>query len=71
MTIKEEYEKRAGEVVELDGFTGVICGYNDTNLIMAVTGGVSGMWNDGWHDILGDMIIVSNVDNELGYWIIY
>lgn len=71
--MKALYEKYAGmEVKALDVkrntvFKGIVCGYSNDNLIMAITEYISGKYGNGWYDTSGDKII-THTANKLGYW---
>ena len=74
--MKDLYIKYAGkevtsipdsDFIEPGVFKGIICGYSNSALIIAVTKRISGPWDDGYHEIYSETII-THKDNELGYW---
>lgn len=72
MTGKELYELYKGKKVNVSGDDGVICGYDDEYMIMAVSGAIYDHepftgWIPGWTELGGDDVIMVNKDNTLGY----
>jgi len=58
------YEKQAGKTVEVCGESGVICGYDDIDLIVALD---ESNVSKGWTQISKDDVIVTCLDHEQGY----
>ena len=74
--MEELYKKYVGVEVttsletESTQFKGIICGYTDNELVLAVTEYISGKWEDGWYESNFGAVIVTHKDNPLGYWYI-
>ena len=62
LPIDEQFEKHRGEFARVDGHVGIVCGYNEKKLIMAVTRGCGKMMEDGKGNI-----IVTYQKNKNGY----
>ena len=70
--MKKLYKKYAGKEITNSNngstiFKGIVCGYNSTSLIIAVTEYISGKYKEGWPNREYNFII-TNTNNELGYW---
>lgn len=70
MTGKQLYEKYKGRKAELYGHEGIVCGYDKSSLIAAVTFAGRNQ-SISWHKIdFGDKII-THTNNELGYMYVW
>lgn len=69
-TMRSLYNKYRGKTAKTMGSTGIICGYDDSTLIMAVTEGVEGLFSST--QIAESGIPIDNIkthkNNTIGYW---
>ena len=56
-----QFETHRGKFARKEGKVGIVCGYSEKNMIMAVTNGA------GWTDTKVDVTLVTYLDNKRGY----
>lgn len=65
-SIVELYEKWKGKEVSNGGLKGIVCGYSDTLLIIALLNDFE--FEFGWHEIDKYDHIITHQNNTLGYF---